>query len=139
MQIKSNYIIHENTLALIPAKQPTYDTIVMETHQKLKVRKTPLQLIKAACYHNWSTYEGRRQAVIHHTNFRKKIPIPINTTKAIYFFPTQSPTNYENHWLSYRHIEKIKKCATNPNKTIIVKYHINPDTQFQIDSEINMD
>src|SRR5690625_7827007 len=107
--IMDYYRINENTLALLPAKQIDFETIVIETDQIIKVRKTSLELIEAACYNEWSTYEGRRQAVIHHTNFKRKVPIPINIKKGIYFFPTHSPTSIHNKWISFQHIDQIKE------------------------------
>ena len=121
--IMENYSINENTLALLPAKQIDFDTIVIEKDRKIKVRKTSLELIKAACYNEWSTYEGRRQAVIHHTNFKRKVPIPINIRNGNYFFPTHSPTSIYNKWFSYLHIDEINKHPSNPTKTIITFYN----------------
>lgn len=71
-------MINEQTVALLPAKQIEYDTIVLEHEKKYHVRQTPFHIIKAACCNNWCTYEGRRKAVIYHTNFKQKTPIPIN-------------------------------------------------------------
>lgn len=118
--IRDDYLINENTLALLPVKQIDFDTNVIETAQKIKVRKTPLELIKAACYSEWVTYEGRRQAVIHHTSFKRKVPIPINIRKGIYFFPTHSPTSIYNTWISYHHIDKIKTNSCNQTKAMII-------------------
>jgi competence protein ComK len=119
MQITSNYRINENTLALLPAKKLEYGTTVIEMYRNVRVRKTPLQLIKATCYDHWCTYEGRRHAVIHHTKFKKKVPIPINTAKGIYFFPTHSTKSHENHWLSHQHIVEIATCTTYPENTLV--------------------
>lgn len=118
--IIDNYLINENTLALLPAEQIDFDINVLETAQIIKVRKTSLELINAACYTEWSTYEGRRQAVIHHTRFKRKIPIPINIKKGIYFFPTHSPTSIHNKWISYKQIDKITEDPCNPIKAIII-------------------
>src|SRR5699024_12387686 len=68
----TSYQINEKAIALCPAKEIDYDTIVLEQEATYRVSKTPMQLIKDACIANWSTYEGKRQAVIHHTNFRHK-------------------------------------------------------------------
>lgn len=121
--ILEDYIINENTQALLPARQIDFDTIVIEKGRKIKVRKTSLELIKAACYNEWSTYEGRRQAVIHHTNFKRKVPIPINIRKGNYFFPTHSPTSIYNKWFSYQHINEIIKHPSKLTKTIITFYN----------------
>jgi len=71
--IKTAYKINEQTIALCPAKEIDYNTIVFEQEKTYHVKKTPLELIKDACIENWSTYEGKRQAVIHHTNFTERV------------------------------------------------------------------
>lgn len=120
--IKETYMINENTLALLPAMQIEYDTIVIEKQKELYIRQTPFQLIKAACFNDWCTYEGKRQAVILHTNLKRKVPIPINTTKGIYFFPTHSQKSIHNNWIAFHHIvnfNKVKAESNSPSKTII--------------------
>ncbi|MED0703878.1 competence protein ComK [Aeribacillus composti] len=49
-----------------------------------------LKLFEEACLNNGSTYEGRRQAVIHFTNYTQRIPILINQFEKIIAFPTHS-------------------------------------------------
>ncbi len=93
-----------------------------EGTKQIFIRKSPLEIIRTACFHNWCTYEGRRRAVTHHTNFKQKIPIPINTHKGIYFFPTHSPNHIDNHWISFQPILHITNQQTNgqaPKETMI--------------------
>lgn len=116
--IHTSYQTNEQTIALCPVKEMDYDTLVIEKHETYKVKKTPLQLIKKACIANWSTYEGKRQAVIHHTNFRHKVPIPIDLEKNIFAFPTHSPSAFECHWIFFSHIAHIHKTEQ-PNQTLI--------------------
>src|SRR5690625_1097525 len=122
-QVQSKYIIHEHTMALIPARSIEYDTVVMEQDKKVHVRKTPLEIIKAACHDEWYTYDGRRRAVSHHTNFQKKVPIPINAEKGIFFFPTRSPSHFETIWLSYKHIIQTIEISRKPAQTKIIFYN----------------
>lgn len=117
------YNISLNTLALLSGKNIDYDTIAIDLTGKKYVKETAFNLIKLACYNDWSSYDGRRQAVIHHTNFAQKVPIPINIREGIYFFPTHSPYNIDNSWIAYHHILKIDKVpkhlATTHNQSII--------------------
>lgn len=107
--ILSTYLINQLTLAILPAKQMNYDAIIIKQNKALHVRQTPLQLIKTACYNDWTTYEGRREAVIRYTNFKQRVPIPISIKKRIYLFPTHSPGNNNNNWIAYQHIARIIK------------------------------
>src|SRR5690625_4580143 len=99
--IRKNYQINEQTIALCPAKEMDQDTNVLKQAATYRVRKTPMQLIKEACIANWSTYEGKRQAVIHHTKFRKKVPIPINLEQNIFTFPTHATSDFDCHWIFF--------------------------------------
>lgn len=49
-EILNHHTINEHTMALLPAAQLGYDTIVLEREIQLFVRKTPIQLIHIACF-----------------------------------------------------------------------------------------
>ncbi|MEH7223195.1 competence protein ComK [Bacillus sp. JJ1566] len=102
-----DYEINPDTMTLLSAAHIDYATIVRERHQILYVKKTPLQLIKAACLEGGATYEGRRKAVTHLTGAIQKVPIPINPRRNIFAFPTHSPTAFECNWIFYHHIKSI--------------------------------
>jgi len=61
--------------------------------------------------HYWSTYEGRRVAVVEQTNFKQKVPIPVSIDKALCFFPTHSPTHIDNGWIAPNHVARIHEKA----------------------------
>jgi competence protein ComK len=114
-----NYEISENTLALKPAYNLEYSTIVLEGKEEYYVRKTPLELIKRAALIGGAEYDGRRFAVSYLTGIKKKVPIPINPQKNIYTFPTQSPSQMDCHWIFFSHVNLISGAAS-VKKTIIV-------------------
>lgn len=107
IKVLEEYTIQGNAIALLPAKSIEYRTIVLTSNEKLYIKLTPLEIIKASCYQNFSSYEGRREAVKHLTDFQKKVPIPVNTSQDIYAFPTKSPTSEDCVWLFFHHIKKI--------------------------------
>src|SRR5690625_26621 len=107
-KVISSYDISLKTIALLPARDIDYDTIVIEKNETKYVRQPSLNLIKETCLmRDWTTYEGRRIGVIKHTNFKQKTPIPIDIHKGIYFFPTHSPNNMDNIWIAFQHILSI--------------------------------
>lgn len=63
-KILSSYEITKDTLALLPARNMNYRTIVIERHETYYVQQTPLEIIKAACLEGGATYDGRRTAVM---------------------------------------------------------------------------
>lgn len=115
--ILQDYIVNKKTLAIIPAKQVEYESIVMEGNQVLRVRQTPLQLIKKACLDYWSSYEGRRQAVMYHTNFMRQVPIPISPQHGIYTFPTHATGHIDCHWIFFNNILLITEGDPSKEKS----------------------
>ena len=106
----TSYDISLKTMALLPARDIDYDTIIIEENKTENVRQTSFNIIEDACLkRNWTTYEGRRDGVIQQTNFKQKTPIPIDIQKGIYFFPTHSPNNMDNIWIAFHHILSIGK------------------------------
>jgi len=109
-RIISSYDISLKTMALLPARDIDYDTIVIKENETKYVRQTSFNIINEACLkRDWTTYEGRRDGVIQHTNFKQKTPIPIDIQNGIYFFPTHSPSNMDNIWIAFHHILSIGK------------------------------
>lgn len=119
MKIEPDYSINKSTIAIIPAKQIEFDSIVIEESQKFYIRQTPLQIIKASCLEYWSDYEGRRKAVIHHTGFKEKVPIPINSQEVMVAFPTHAIKHFDCSWLFYNHILQHERVKDDPTKTLI--------------------
>src|SRR5690625_4160596 len=85
-KVISSYDISLKTIVLLPGRDIDYDTIAIEGNETKHVRQTSFNIIKEACLKSdWTSYEGRREGVIKHTNFKQKTPIPIDIRKAIFF------------------------------------------------------
>lgn len=106
-QIIDQYEVNQNTMALLSVANMDYSTLVLEENQQYYVRKTPIQIIKAACLEGGSTYEGRRSAVSYKTRSQQKVPIPINPKDKIFAFPTHSPKSFHCNWIFYYHVKYI--------------------------------
>src|SRR5690625_1608023 len=119
--IKTRYTIIKETNALLPAKQIDYDTIVIERSRILYIKQTPFQIIQTSCQKYWSTYEGRRDAVVALMNFKQKVPIPVSIHNAIYLFPTHSPNHRDNSWIAFEHVAHFdkKKNPGQPEQTLV--------------------
>ncbi|WP_277680157.1 competence protein ComK [Gracilibacillus dipsosauri] len=115
MNVLSSYLIHEETYCLLPAAHFDYSTIVVEKDRKLFIKQAPLQIVKASCLAHCSTYEGRRKAVMHHTGFSRKVPIPINPNQNILTFPTRSPEEFTCRWIMPRHVLHIQPICEKVN------------------------
>ncbi len=98
----------------------------------------PLELIKNACKIYGSSYEGRKDGARHIVGITHKIPIAIDPTNSVYFFPTTSPNNPQCAWISYEHIRAYKEIdSTNTlvtfrnNKAIVI-----PISRYSFDSQV---
>lgn len=114
--ILEHYDINQSTMALLAASHTDYATIVLEPNRKLFVKKPALKLVQSSCLDGYSTYDGRRTAIIYHTGAKRKVPIPINPSKNIYAFPTHSPTEYCCNWIFYHHVKNIIPIRSSTDK-----------------------
>ncbi|WP_087974847.1 competence protein ComK [Oceanobacillus rekensis] len=124
-EFKSDYIPTRETMALLPYTPLGDTSLVIEHNEQFIVRKSPIELIKKACLENHSTYDGRRDAVVYQTGYKRKVPIPINPGSDLYSFPTHSTTDPHCSWLFYHSISNIKPASglTNPQLRTIITFH----------------
>ena len=107
-------------MVLAPAKMITYQTKIIEENATYYTEASAKQVIDSACLRAWTTYEGRRKAVIAHTGMKRKVPIPICAGENITFFPTHAVDYYDNHWLSLEHILKVEACKNEKNLAKVI-------------------
>ncbi|GGP07509.1 MULTISPECIES: competence protein ComK [Oceanobacillus] len=106
------YKITDKTMAILPVGSPKNTSKVFESDQKktLTFKEMPLSIIEKNCLRYFSSYNGRRAAVLYHEpNYKMKTPIPISSTKGIIAFPTQGPSRIDCAWIFYNHVAKIVK------------------------------
>ncbi|PFA18453.1 competence protein ComK [Bacillus cereus] len=104
------HAISSIVMMLLPYEHPFYRTQIHTTKEILCSPKTPLELIKELIIsHNYSTYEGRRKAIIEKWNLQQNTPIPINHRRFICTIPTKSPKAWDCIWVSYKSIKTITK------------------------------
>ena len=108
-----SYEINKNTVALIPKENKT---IVYEGDNSFVVNKSPLKIVEESCEYFGSSLEGRQTGTSALVGFTHKVPVIIEESFDLIFFPTLSPKNSECSWLAYSHIFKPDKFK---DKTII--------------------
>lgn len=111
IMLLEHYQPNKETIAYITAQHIDYNTIILEGERTYYCKKTPFELVKDNCIANWSSYEGRRKAVMKLTNYFRKVPIIISQLKEIVIFPTHSPENVDCNWIFVKHVLKISKCS----------------------------
>lgn len=110
-----SYEINKDTVALIPKDEN--HTIVYEVDDSFVVDKPTLKIVEESCEYFGSSLEGRQIGTSSLVGFTHKVPVIIEESFELIFFPTLSPRNEECSWLSYSHIYKPDKFK---DKTIVV-------------------
>ena len=106
--------INRDTVALIPKDENT--TIVYEVDNSFVINKPTLKIVEESCEYFGSSLEGRQIGTSSLVGFTHKVPVIIEESFDLIFFPTQSPKNEDCAWLSYEHIFKPEQFK---DKTII--------------------
>ncbi|WP_102026468.1 competence protein ComK [Salirhabdus sp. Marseille-P4669] len=120
MVILKDYKINRNTMALLHVPSAEYQTRILEKDKEIYCTKTSMQLIKEACISGGSTYIGRKKAMEKILRVKSKLPIPINPTEGLFFFPNMSPKEHNCTWISFFNINDYKKFGNDITKTEVV-------------------
>lgn len=71
----------------------------------------PLDIIKKSCEYFSSSFEGRKEGTKQLLGITHKVPIVIDPSNYIYFFPTSSPSRPECIWISQEHVVNYRRVA----------------------------
>lgn len=115
-EVIEEYEINPMTLAILPIKYggKLYSHIYQIDDEFYSPFK-PLELIKRSCRSFASSYEGRKEGSRQLIGPAHKMPITIDSTNLMYFFPTTSPTIPQCIWISHEHVlhyEKVESINT---------------------------
>ena len=102
-----DYEINAETLVLIPIDNKK--TKVVEKNDTFLINASTLSIIKKSCLFFGCSYDGRREAVRHLIGIDMKVPILIEESRNIIFFPTSSCVNKNSIWISYKNLLKYTK------------------------------
>ena len=119
-----NYIINDETLLLIPYFYNGANiTKVYEFDEELLVEKLPYEIIKESCLFFGSSFEGRRDGTMALINCKMKVPVIIEESRKILFFPTCSIENSNNMWISYNNMINFNRLIQ--KKLLLILRKIN--------------
>lgn len=110
------YEINKGTLALVPNSQE--GSLVYEDNDKYEVDQTPFSIMEESCKYFGSTYEGRKNGAKSILGAEYKVPIVIEDTNNLIFFPTTSPQSEDCIWISLQRVGKIERANYNNTKVI---------------------
>ncbi len=109
-----NYEINVETLAILPIDSTT--SKVLELNNEYLVNNSVNEILKNSCSYFGSSFSGRVEGSKNMLGSVYKVPIIVEESKSIIFFPTMSPTLPENVWIS---LNNILKYVQENTKTII--------------------
>jgi len=92
-------------------------TQVFEVEDEFISPFKPLEVVKNSCDYYGCDYESRKKGTSHLIGYTRKLPIAIEPTSNIFFFPTTSPSRPDCSWISYDFIKEYSRVA--PQKTKI--------------------
>jgi competence protein ComK len=91
---------------------------IYELEDKYLYPFKPLDIIKKSCEYFSSSFEGRKDGTKQLIGITHKVPIVIDPTNFIYFFPTTSPTRSECTWFSHEHVWDYRRVDSRQTMVI---------------------
>ena len=108
------YEINEDTIAVIPIGYEK--TKIVEKNNEYIVDKKAYSIMDESCRYYGSTYKGRLNAAKKILDCSYKLPILIEESQNIIFFPTKSSLEEDCCWINFNYIKSLEKVA---NETVI--------------------
>ena len=116
MKELSSYIINYETLLIIPyiedEKKKVIKSKIFEVDDEFIVAKNPFDIISDSCLFFGSSFDGRREGTKNLINCEIKVPIIIEDSKNLIFFPTTSPIDDDCSWISLKNIKSYNKLTS---------------------------
>ena len=119
------YEINEDTLAILSYGKDR--SKIIEKTKDFIINESTTKIIDYSCKYFGSSYLGRAEGSKNILNSSHKLPIIIEESKNIIFFPTNSPRLDKCSWISLNNINKYYKSI---GKTII---NFNCGKQIKLD------
>lgn len=124
----NSYEINKNTNAILSVNSNI--TKVIENEEEYFVNKSSFEVMEDSCEYYGSSYDGRMRGTKNILGSAYKVPIIIEETNDIIFFPTESTNRPNCIWFALNHIKSYENAAgytkviLDSGKEIIVKMSI---------------
>lgn len=127
----NNYEINTETLIILP--YGSGKSKVYEYDSECIIDCIPLSIIEHSCLFFGSSLDGRKSAVKDMLGIEMKVPILIEDSKNIIFFPISNCVHKSSIWISYQNLLKYSKVdefstmlyfQNNKQLVIDVKYNM---------------
>lgn len=112
-----DYEINDATLAILPDEKGC--SIVLEEDYKYEIDNNPMKILDYSCKYFGSSYPGRKAGSKSILNSHYKLPILVEESQNLVFFPTVSPDDENCVWISLNKVKKYKETDDGTNNTYI--------------------
>lgn len=102
-----SYEINKDTLAILPKNDK--ESIVYEKDNQYIVNESVDKIMEESCLYFGSNLEGRKAGSARLLNLTHKLPILIEESNSIIFFPTSSPRLSTCSWISLNNIDHYER------------------------------
>lgn len=120
-----NYEVNHDTLVVMPEEHN--QSVVLELEDEYVVDGSPYQVMEHSCSYFGSSIDGRIKGSKSLIGSVYRTPIVIEESKNLIFFPTISPNEKANIWISLKNLKCYERFSKNKtkvyfknNKSIIV-------------------
>lgn len=111
-----NYEINEKTMAIVAMGEEK--SKVIEDSREFIFEDNAFNIIDYSCKFFGSSYEGRKEGARSILNMNYKVPIIVENSRNLIFFPTAAPTSIDCSWVSLNNIESVIEKEFNSSKII---------------------
>lgn len=112
------YEINKRTMFLRPViERGKRYTLIVEVNDVFLCPLKIKDILRKSCVYYGVDYESRRKGTRHLIGYKRKLPITIEPSNRLFFFPTASHDSPECIWISSEHVEKPHRAG--PRQTEI--------------------
>ena len=112
----NNYEINEDTYAII--SEEIGKTKIIEKDNEYTINEDAYKVMDESCKYYGSSYKGRIEASKELLNCSYKLPIIVEESSALIFFPIKSSLLQDCSWINVNCIKNIEKIGSKCNITL---------------------
>lgn len=105
------YEINSSTLAVLPVDEGT--SKILEEEGEYYVKRPAIQIIDDSCKYFGSSLKGRNEGTKNLIGGNYKLPVVVEESRNIIFFPTSSPRLIDCAWISLNNLDNYFKYDKN--------------------------
>ena len=91
---------------------------ILEDRKEYIIDSKPYEVMDYSCKYFGSSYEGRKEGTKAVLDINYKVPIIVENSMNLIFFPTNSPDSADCIWISLKNIKTIKEDDFNSTRII---------------------